>query len=74
MEAASDSPEVNPEARSTDEVKGYSAFSSLAAAAVGEKSKNEQAARDRVQRIEEETARCEKVLKDTSTGKQGRHK
>lgn len=73
MEAASDILEATSEAEGSGEVNALRDFSSLAAAA-SEKSKNEQAARDRGQRIAEETARCEKVLKDTSTGKQGRHK
>ena len=77
METASD----NPKTRDTDEVDGSSGLSIEGKAALeglmaaaGEKIEKEQAARDRRKRVEEETARCEKVLKDTRTGKQGRHK
>ncbi|CAM9351965.1 unnamed protein product, partial [Laminaria digitata] len=71
----------DPEATDTDEVDGLCGFSIEGTAALAgwagaarEKSVKEEAASDRRERIEFETTRCEKVLKDTSTGKQGRHK
>lgn len=80
MEAISNNPEANPQARSRDAVDEFNSGSiegNTAGVAVleaaDEREKNEKA-RDRQEKIEAETTRCEKVLKDTSTGKQGRHK
>ena len=42
--------------------------------AAREKRDSEQTARDRQEAIEREIPRCERMLKDTKAGKQGRHK
>ena len=70
IEAASD-----PEA--VDEFGGWSVEHEAAVteleADAREKRDEQQVGRDRREKIEDKIARREKVLKDTKTGKQGRH-
>lgn len=79
MEAASNNQEANPQAKgrdATDEFSGSSVEGNTAGLAALEAAEREKSAkaRDRRETIKVETARCEKVLKATRTGKQGRLK
>ena len=84
MEKASGNPGANPAGDTIggdefydwtiEEETGVEAAVASLEVAVKEKRDIEQAARDRQGAIEREIARCEKVLKDTKPGEQGRHK